>query len=150
MDLVIDTTVLVDASGQGQQEYARSSYELLRFLADRSDWRLCFDRKGKIENEYRNRISGQMYAQKWLKVCQPRRFVPDPVRLPKGTRVQLEEAHFDWKDLPFVETAWSTATRVIVTREFKSYTPDVIRILRRELRVRVVTAEQLLDSLRGT
>ena len=147
MDLVIDTVVLVDASGEGVPDFAGESYRLLQHLQGWEPWRLCFDEKGKIKRQYDNRISGQMFAQKWLMASQSRWFTPPCARIPRGTRVELCEAHFDWGDHPFVETAYSTATKTIVTREFKSYTPVVITILRRNLGVEVLRAGDLLQRL---
>ena len=147
MDLVIDTCVLVDASGEGMQEFAHESYDLLSLLRDRDGWRLCFDKKGKIKQEYDNRISGQMFAQKWLEATQGRWCKPDFNRVPKGTRVKLGEVHFDWEDLPFVETAHSTTTKIIVTREFRSYSTQVLTVLRQELEVKVLRARDLLGRL---
>lgn len=150
MDLVIDTCVLVDASGdpQGVQEFARESYDLLQLLQSRDDWRHCFDKKEKIKREYNKRISGQMFAQKWLMKTQDRWFVLSCNRLPKPTRIKLcDDCHFDQKDVPFVETAHSTTTKIIVTREFKSYKPQVITVLRRDLGITVLRAGELLARL---
>lgn len=148
MDLVVDTVVLVDASGDGVQEFASESYDLLQYLQGCEGWRLCFDKKGKIKREYDNR-TGQLFAQKWLMATQTRWFTPECTRLPKATRVRLSEIHFHWDDYPFVETAYSTTTKMIVTREFRSYSPRVITVLRRDLEVEVLRAGELLGRLRG-
>jgi hypothetical protein len=147
MDLVIDTTTLVDASGQGMDEHAKSSFDLLQKLNGMEGWRLCLDSKRKIEREYDLRISDQMFARKWMQRHGERRFWPPDCRLPKGVRVKLKEIHFDWDDLPFVETAFASETKYLVTREFNSYTLKVRQTLWRDLKVRVYTAQQILEIL---
>jgi hypothetical protein len=147
MDLVIDTCVLVDASGQGVSEFAGESYQLLINLETHGEWRLCFDKKGKIKKEYDDRVSGQMFAQKWLMAVQNRWFTPECMRIPKGTSVKLREIHFDMDDLPFVETAHSSASKIIVTREFKSYSKQVLKVLRRTLKLEVLSAGDMLPRL---
>lgn len=143
MDLTIDTNVLVNASGEGAPQYYQSSIALLRQLADRTDWRLCVDKKGKIVREYDQRRHD--FCVKWRKRCAERLCHVDTQKLPKGTRVDLQEAHFDWKDYPFVETAFCTGSRILVTCNLTSFTPNVRRILKRRLDVAVYTPEEFLE-----
>ena len=149
MWLVLDCNVLVDASGQGIPEYAGASYNLLQALARRQDFVLAIDSKGKIKREYDNRINVTMYAHHWLSLLLPDRIKHvKPVQLPKGAGVALREAHLHRRDFPLVEAAWGSG-KVIVTRDFSSFSDSVNTILRRRLGVRVLSGVQVLKEITG-
>lgn len=146
--LVVDTNVLVDASGQGIKEFAKTSHELLRALAMEPKFALALDLRGKIHREYRARIRAPMFAFHWLeKLGKEVRLRPvDSTEIPKGTRVSLAEAHFDTKDLPLVQAAYHSH-KLIVTRDYRCFSARVKKILRRKIEVGVVSAGEMLDLL---
>jgi len=147
MWIVIDCNVLVDGSGQGVPEHRASSYELLESLINRNEFVLAVDPKGKIRQQYDNRIAFPMHAHNWLLRLLPHRIrVVPQTRIPKAVLVQLREVHFDQKDIPLVEAACGSE-RTIVTRDFNSFTKRVQTILRQELGVRVLSSKQMLDDL---
>lgn len=147
MWIVIDCNVLVDGSGQGVPEYRVSSYELMENLINRGEFTLAVDSKGKIRQQYENRIAFPMHAHNWLL-----RLLPHRIRavrqspIPRAISVKLREVHFDQNDIPLVEAAYGSE-KVIVTRDFNSFTEPVQTILRRKLGVRVLSSRQMLDDL---
>jgi len=148
MWLVVDTNVLVDASGQGMREYAQASYELLRTLSEKPGFVLALDRKQKIWDEYQNRVRAPMFAYQWLEALRIQRRIEAVTGsgIPKGSVVELREAHFDRKDYPLVEAAlYSEGT--IVTRDFKSFTERVKTVLQRNLAIIVLSAAEVLQML---
>ncbi|MGE5112333.1 MAG: hypothetical protein ACM3JB_15825 [Acidobacteriaceae bacterium] len=150
MDLVIDCNVLVDASGQGMEEYAQASLELLKYLLLIPEFRLVIDGKGKIAREYDNRINATMYARNWLeKLQRSQRVVQlNSLSVPKGARVKLLEERLHKRDFPLIETALA-ADHTIITRDFNSFQKEIITILRRQLNVYVLAADEYYANLRA-
>lgn len=151
MWLVVDTNVLVDASGgQGVKEYAAASHNLLRALADIPSFILALDCKQKILCEYQARIRAPMFAYQWLERLRLGMRIKrvNGSGIPRGPAVQLQEAHFDIKDYKLVDAALY-ASKIIVTRDFKSFTNSVQTILRRKLDIRVMSAPDTFDWLAG-
>jgi len=131
MWIVVDCNVLVDASGQGVKQYAQGSYTLLEELMARSEFVLAVDSKNKIRQQYDNRISFPMHAHSWLLRLLPHRIKAVPrTQIPKAVLVALREVHFDQNDIPLLEAALGSE-RLIVTRDFNSFTNEVLRIIRR-------------------
>ena len=147
MWLVIDCTVLVDASGQGVSEYAESSLALLKLLLATPEFVLALDAKRKIQREYENRVRAPMYAHQWLDLLQRKERVKpvERLRIPKGASVSLREARLHKKDFPLVEAALGSS-KVIVTRD-PSFSEPVKSILHRELDITVLDARQAVDQL---
>ncbi len=147
MWIVVDCNVLVDASGQGMEEHAESSYALLEDLIQRKDFVLAIDSKAKIKRQYDARIAFPMHAHNWLGRLLPNRMTATAgQRVPRGVLVSLREVHFDQNDVALVEAAYNS-DRIIVTRDFNSFTGPVQDILRRRLNLRVYSAVQMCREL---
>jgi hypothetical protein len=154
MWLVIDTNVLVDASGQGVPAHAKESLDLLGRLQAIPEFALAIDFKKKLLREYENRVNGNMYAHHWLiRLNREQRIQTVPrVRIPKGAKVELLEAHLHQEDWPLVEAALGSHN-IIITRDFRSFQDDICSILRRKLGISVLSAAEMLarlaNALRG-
>ena len=149
MWLVLDTNVLVDASGQGVKDYAEVSHELLKSLMATPLFVLAIDKRQKILREYEARVNAQMFAYHWLERLRRelRIRAVTSVEIPRAAAVALREAHFDNKDYPLVQAALYSS-KIIITREFRSFSARVVSILRRELKITVMDASRASMELR--
>lgn len=148
MWLVIDTNVLVDASGQGVLDHADCALKLLRQLLAEPQFCLAIDPKEKLKREYENRINAIMYAHYWLTELNKGGRVKSSQKtpVPKGAKVKLLEARLHQEDFHLIEAALGSE-RIIVTRDFKSFQDNIIAILRRDLGISVLSPQEMLSRL---
>lgn len=144
---VIDTCVLVDASGQGVSQHAEASHRLLTRLRNDDGFVLAVDSKGKILHQYSERICAPMFAHHWLEALQPSRIRAVSLNcIPKGPRVELLENRLHREDFPLVEAALGSGN-IIVTRDFASFSRDIQDILRRRLGIYIYSATGMIAKL---
>ena len=144
---VIDTCVLVDASGQGVSQHAEASHRLLTHLRNDDRFILAVDSKGKILRQYSERICAPMFAHHWLEALQPSRIRAVSLNcIPKGPRVALLENRLHRGDFPLVEGALGS-DKIIVTRDFPSFSEGIQDILRRRLGIYIYPAADMIEIL---
>jgi hypothetical protein len=68
---------------------------------------------------------------------------PEPWR---RIRVALEEAHMSRDDMPFIETAAASKSKVLVAND-DDYSQQVRQILRRQAKIRVLSETQACECL---
>lgn len=149
LDLVIDTGVLMIASGIGNRTKGPDETELLDRLRNDIMVYLALDTEDTIRQEYSNKLSHGEFGLQWLgqmakdgKVILYKRG-----RLDNGTSTQLKESHFDKDDLNFVRTAMASHCKRIVSED-DDYSKRVKKVLER-VSVTVHTVEEICDFIRA-
>lgn len=147
-DLTVDTGVLMSASGKSGGLYKRESLTLTKEMLATPDVHIVLDDKGTIEQEYRNKIKEQDYGRQWLKqmALKDRVRTVTCLRIPKGVRVELDEAHFDPSDLKFVNACSQSDSLSLVAHD-DDYAPRVRLTLKRKLLISVLSAVEATDFI---
>lgn len=148
LDPVIDTQVLVIASGLSDQEAQQCHTDLLD-LFRLTDWlHLAID--DHIKSEYDERMRHGSLGQQWLlelaKAGRIRKC--ERCRLDRGMQTALQEAHFDPDDIKFVRLAMATKSKYLVAEE-DDYSNRVRRVLQRRIGVMVHSTEGICEIIRA-
>lgn len=108
MDYIIDTTVLMDASGVGEDDKMYAAAQLIERLKTDDSAMLTQDKKGRINAEYENRIGNATLARKFLRTKLDKELVRyiRTVSLPGNIRQELRKVRFHSDDRKFLETAY--------------------------------------------
>lgn len=146
-ELTVDTSVIMLGTGMSESGDYSSCKTVLDAIAGLAIV-VALDDKGKIRQEYERKMGEQSTGRLWLKGMAERdKLQVFPwKKLPKGTRVKLQEAHFDPHDYPFVETAALTETKRLV-EEDDDYSPAVKKILKKGLGVVAERAKETCQWL---
>ena len=147
-DITVDIGVLMSASRMGDPPHHDSTLRLTEKMKEVSDAGLALDARGKIEQQYGEKLGGQSYGAIWVKEMATKGKVVrvEWGRFNRGVKTALEEAHFDWEDFKYVQTAASTSCKWLVSHD-PDYSPTVRQILRKRLEVSVVDAASAGCSL---
>lgn len=145
-DLTVDTGVLMSASGKSDGLYEVESITLTKDMLEKPNVYVVLDRKGLVEQEYKDKIKELDYGRQWLKqmASKDRVKTVDCPAMPKGVRVELEEAHFDPSDRRFVNTCSQSECLCLVAHD-DDYSPAVRTILRQSLGISVLSASDATD-----
>jgi hypothetical protein len=141
-DLVLDVGVLMSASGLGALEYHDHSMELAQKIEAGINWFLALDKRGRIEYQYREKMKpGDFGLELLIRLASKNKLVFVPVKhIPKGASVDLrDKAHFDSEDFKYVQTAYYTHCKILVSHD-PHYSDAVCRILRK-IEVKVHSAQ---------
>ena len=147
-ELTIDICILRSASQTGDTAHFQPSINLLKSMATRSGILLCLDSRGKIDEQYLRHMKHGTFGHQWyiLMISKNRCAHIEWTNLDRGVRTALKEAHFDsstGEDYKYVITAAGSATKLIVSHD-PDYSPEVRRILRKRLEVRVCAASDFV------
>lgn len=145
--LTVDTQILMFASDKGNKpDRVAPARTLLEVLEATDGAGLVLDHGFMIYQEYRDKLSDDSFAWQWLG-----RMITDQtgskvewverVGLPDRARVPLEGLGFHREDMRFASAAHQSESGHLVAEE-KHYSSRVKRVLRRELDVYVLTAEE--------
>lgn len=147
-DFAIDTKVLMCASKLSDHGDPDTCVRFLERLKGDKDSGIVLDGKQKIIHEYDQKLRSDTYGKQWLRVMmtQGRVRVIPWTALDRGTRVSLQDQHFDPDDLRFVDCAKSSNCKVIVTTD-DDFSPGVKAILRKRLEIRVLTPIEAISLL---
>ena len=143
-DLVVDVGVLMSASGLGAPEYHDPSFELATKIEACTNLFLAMDGRRRIEYQYQEKMRPGTFGRELLiRLATNNKLVIVPVKpVPKATRVALMEAHFDPEDFKYVQTAFHTSCKVLVSHD-TDYSAAVCSTLRK-IDVRIRSAAEVV------
>ncbi len=146
IDLTVDICVLRNGSRIGNPKHYKASYELMDQMIRKNTYLLCIDSRKKIQTQYSQQLRQGTFGNQWLilMASKNKMTVVKWHHLDRGTTTALKEAHFDSsarEDYKYVVTAAGSKARVLVSYD-PDYSPRVQKILRKRLKVSVVSADK--------
>jgi predicted nucleic acid-binding protein len=140
-DLTVDVGVLMAASGLTSALYQQSSLNLAIRIESTADWGIAMDRKGLIRHQYSEKLRQDTFGHFWLiRLASLNKIAMIDSRIDRGTRVRLDESHFDMEDRKYVATAAQTECRILISHD-DDYSPGVRAVLKK-IGVSVLSAQQ--------
>jgi predicted nucleic acid-binding protein len=147
LHLTVDIQVIMFGTGMSP-DGRRCHQEFLKEFKERVF--LALDREKQINQLYENRLGAQSPGKIWLANILARgRFRDFPLgKLSRGCRVKLEAEHFDPDDLKYIRLAIATPSKCLVTED-DDYTSSVCKLLRKEEKIHVCTAESACELIQA-
>lgn len=149
--VTVDTWILMHGTGKGHEEDREEPCaRLMETLDEVEEGGIVLDEDGFIEHEYREKLGLGSYGMKWV----GRRMKLDEVEwvpresLPDDARTRLDDEGFNGADRRFVSAAHLSTHQVLAAEE-SDYSDSVRDILRRQLSVSVVAAEDATRFVRS-
>lgn len=136
-DLTLDVCILITGSGVSDcntnAAYGKDCFDLMGRMIDVEEYRLALDKRGKIELQYRQKLSPQHFGHYFLKqmASKEKIVIVSWHALNRGIRVQLAGRGFTHsrEDYKFVVVASATCCKKLVSHEQHFF--NVQNILRR-------------------
>lgn len=140
-DFTIDSNVLCYSSDNLNQNCS-SCRSFLDRLKNATDGVMVIDDEGLIRQQYSRVVPPMGFGRSWIThmLTRSKYSMVSRSQVPKRTRIRLHEQHMDSEDLKiFVRTCLTTGMKAIVSYD-QDYSPRIVQILQKELRIRVLDA----------
>jgi hypothetical protein len=150
LDFVVDTGVLMIASGKSDQPCQVCHTALLTHISETDAIFLALDAEGHVLSEYSAKLRHGTIGMEWLRLIGTRGKIQIYGRgkLKKSTFTKLQKAHFDTGDSQFVRLVIVTSSRRLISED-DDYSPLVCRILKQEEKVIVHVTSEACDVIQS-